>query len=58
MPLIAMKRSQHHEPVFGIIKHAMKFRQFLVRGVKHVGHEWNLVVLAWNIKRMNALKIA
>lgn len=51
-------RKQTVEPVFGIIKHAMKFRQFLVRGVKHVGHEWNLVALAWNIKRMNTLKIA
>lgn len=51
-------RKQTVEPVFGIIKHAMRFRQFLVRGVKHVGHEWNLVALAWNIKRMNALKMA
>jgi transposase/IS5 family transposase len=51
-------RKQTVEPVFGIIKHTMKFRQFLVRGVKHVGHEWNLVALAWNIKRMNALKMA
>ncbi len=51
-------RKQTVEPVFGIIKHAMKFRQFLVRGVKHVGHEWSFVALAWNIKRMNALKMA
>ncbi len=51
-------RKQTVEPVFGIIKHAMNFRQFLVRGVKHVGHEWNLVALAWNIKRMNTLKMA
>jgi transposase len=50
-------RKQTVEPVFGIIKHAMRFRQFLVRGVKHVGHEWNLVALAWNIKRMNAMKM-
>lgn len=51
-------RKQTVEPVFGVIKLAMKFRQLLVRGVKHVGHEWNLVALAWNIKRMNALKMA
>jgi len=51
-------RKQTVEPVFGIIKHAMKFRQFLVRGVKNVGNEWNLVALAWNIKRMSALKMA
>lgn len=50
-------RKQTVEPVFGTIKHAMELRQFLVRGVKHVGHEWSLVALAWNIKRMNTLKM-
>jgi hypothetical protein len=51
-------RKQTVEPVFGIIKHVMKFRQFMLRGVHQVGHEWNLVVLAWNLKRMHALKMA
>jgi transposase len=51
-------RKQTVEPVFGIIKHVMKFRQFLVRGLEHVGHEWSLVALAWNLKRMNVLKMA
>ena len=51
-------RKQTVEPVFGIIKHVMKFRQFQVRGREHVGHEWNLVALAWNLKRMNTLKMA
>jgi transposase len=51
-------RKQTVEPVFGVIKHVMKFRQFLLRGVRHVGHEWNLVALAWNLKRMNVLKMA
>lgn len=46
------------EPVFGIIKHVMNFRQFLLRGLEKVGHEWNLVALAWNIKRMMNLKMA
>jgi transposase/IS5 family transposase len=50
-------RKQTVEPVFGIIKHAMKFRQFLVRGVEHVGHEWNLVALAFNLKRMGVLNM-
>jgi hypothetical protein len=27
--------------VFGIVKHVLKFRQFMVRGLKQVGHEWN-----------------
>lgn len=51
-------RKQTVEPVFGIIKHVMKFRQFMVRGLKQVGHEWNLVALAWNLKRMMAMKMA
>ena len=50
-------RKQTVEPVFGIIKHVMKFRQFLVRGKQKVGHEWSLVALAWNLKRMNALNM-
>lgn len=51
-------RKQTVEPVFGIIKHVMKFRQFMVRGLTQVGHEWNLVALAWNLKRMMTMKMA
>jgi hypothetical protein len=51
-------RKQTVEPVFGIIKHVMKFRQFMVRGLTQVGHEWNLVALAWNLKRMMSMKMA
>lgn len=51
-------RKQTVEPVFGIIKHVMNFRQFLLRGIEKVGHEWNLVALAWNLKRMMKLKMA
>jgi hypothetical protein len=51
-------RKQTVEPVFGVIKHVMKFRQFLLRGVEKVRHEWNLVALAWNLKRMGALNMA
>ena len=43
------------EPVFGLIKHVMKFRQFLLRGMTDARGEWSLVCLAWNMKRMNAL---
>lgn len=50
-------RKQTVEPVFGIIKHVMKFRQFLVRGKQQVANEWKLVALAWNLKRMNTLKM-
>ncbi|MGZ6286301.1 MAG: IS1182 family transposase [Ktedonobacterales bacterium] len=45
-------RKQTVEPVFGIIKSAMRFRQFLLRGLASVRGEWTLVTMAWNIKRM------
>ena len=45
-------RKQTVEPVFGIIKSAMRFRQFLLRGLDSVRGEWTLVTMAWNIKRM------
>jgi hypothetical protein len=41
--------------VFGIIKSVMRFRQFLLRGLAAVKGEWQLVNMAWNIKRMAAL---
>lgn len=45
-------RKQTVEPVFGIIKSVMRFRQFLLRGLAAVRGEWMLVTMAWNIKRM------
>lgn len=48
-------RKQTVEPVFGIIKSVMGFRQFSVRGLKKVQNEWNLVCLAWNVKRLAVL---
>ena len=45
-------RKQTAEPVFGIIKSVMGFRQFLLRGLASVRGEWSLVTMAWNIKRM------
>lgn len=49
-------RKQTVEPVFGIIKSVMGFRQFSLRGLIHVNHEWTLVCLAWNLKRMAILR--
>ena len=49
-------RKQTVEPVFGIIKQVMGFRQFMLRGLENVGHEWTLVCLAWNLKRMAVLR--
>ena len=48
-------RKQTVEPVFGIIKSAMRFRQFLLRGMSSVQGEWSLVAMAWNFKRMAVL---
>jgi transposase len=49
------KRKCTVEPVFGIIKAAMGFRQFLLRGLESVAGEWELVCTAYNIKRLHAL---
>ena len=49
------KRKSRVEPVFGIIKQVMGFRQFLLRGYEAVSGEWTLVSIAWNLKRMFAL---
>lgn len=47
------------EPVFGQIKHARGFRQFLLRGLKHVEGEWALVTTAHNmLKLFTALDLA
>ena len=48
-------RKQTVEPVFGIIKSVLGFRQFLMRGLSNVQTEWTLVCLAWNLKRMAVL---
>jgi Transposase DDE domain len=45
-------RKQTIEPVFGIIKSAMGFRTFSLRGKAKVGLEWTLVTLSYNIKRL------
>ncbi len=49
-------RKQTVEPVFGIIKSVMGFRQFLLRGFEAVTGEWSLVTMAWNIRRMAVLR--
>ena len=51
-------RKQTPEPVFGIIKSVLGFRQFLLRGLDAVRGEWKLVTMAWNLKRMFALRPA
>ena len=48
-------RKQTPEPVFGIIKSVLGFRQFSLRGLQKVRGEWSLVTMAWNLKRMFVL---
>ena len=43
------------EPVFGIIKSVLGYRQFMRRGLENVDAEWTLVSLAWNLKRLHVL---
>jgi len=50
-------RQQTVEPVFGIIKAAMGFRRFSLRGLEKVNLEWELVCLAYNVRRLHTLKI-
>jgi hypothetical protein len=51
-------RKQTPEPVFGIIKSVLGFRQFSMRGLEKVLGEWSLVAMAWNMKRMFVLNPA
>ena len=46
-------RKQLPEPVFGQIKQARGWREFLLRGVEKVAHEWGLVCLAHNILKLD-----
>ena len=48
-------RQQTVEPVFGIIKSAMGFRQFLLRGLEKVSLEWQWVCLAYNFRRLHRM---
>ena len=44
------------EPVIGIIKEVIGFRQFSLRGLLNVSGEWTLVCLAYNLKRLHILQ--
>jgi hypothetical protein len=43
------------EPVIGIIKEVLGFRQFSLRGLEAEAGEWCLVCVAFNLKRMHTL---
>jgi transposase len=48
-------RKSTAEPVIGIIKEVLGFRQFSLRGLIAAAGEWCLVCLAWNLKRLHKL---
>jgi transposase len=50
------RRSTSIEPVFGIIKNALGFRRFALRGLEKTRLEWNLVSLAFNCRRLAAAR--
>jgi hypothetical protein len=43
------------EPVIGIIKEVLGFRQFSLRGLLKAAGEWNLVCIGFNLKRLHTL---
>ena len=49
------KRKSTVETVFGIIKAVIGFRQFPFRGLNKVTRKWDLVCIAYDLKRMHAL---
>ncbi len=52
------KRKQTVEPVFGIIKSALGFLRFRLRGAQNVATEWTLIALAYNCRRITRLQAA
>jgi len=52
---IYKKRKETVEPILGIIKSVMGFRQFMLRGIEKVNTEWSLVRVAYNFKRLHRL---
>jgi len=56
--LIYGLRKSTVEPVIGIVKEALGFRQFSLRGLVAVAGEWCLVCLAYNLKRLHTLTLS
>jgi transposase/IS5 family transposase len=54
--LYALRKSMI-EPIFGVIKHVMGFRQFMLRGFEKAKGEWNLMCIAYNLKRLHTITV-
>jgi transposase len=52
------KRKETVEPVFGQIKEARGFRQFLLRGLDKVKGEWQLICLTHNLLKLYRWRLA
>ena len=52
------RRKQTVEPAFGIIKVAIGFTRFHLRGLANVATEWTLIALAYNCRRLHRLAAA
>jgi hypothetical protein len=50
------RRGTSVEPAIGIVKNAIGFDRFRLRGIKKAGIEWTLVCLAFNCRRLAAAK--
>jgi hypothetical protein len=53
---IYSQRKSTVEPIFGIVKHVIGFRQFMLRGFEKAQGEWNLMCIAYNLKRLHILR--
>jgi transposase/IS5 family transposase len=52
------KRKTTVEPVFGNVKSAMGIRTFLLRGIRKVSGEWQLICMAFNMRKAHGLIMA
>jgi hypothetical protein len=50
-----LRRQASVEPVVGIIKRVLGFEQFSLRGLQKATLEWNLLCVAYNLKRLHKL---
>ncbi|MEO7206656.1 MAG: transposase [Steroidobacteraceae bacterium] len=51
-------RKQTPQPLYGIIKSVMSYRQAMLRGLENVKGECTLATMRWSIERMIAIQPA
>jgi hypothetical protein len=51
-PSLYQLRKEVVEPVFGQIKQARGFRQFLLRGIEKVKAEWAMICTVHNLRKL------